>query len=171
MDLEIWTWKNFEDIKTLDGKNPKVKESSTQSITDWSCKTWKPGMLTVLAGNGGQGHRILVDKMPYRETWSWFGLSLLRDLHLRDFTLSQWLLEHSVTSISWQIDGLTQAEAFWLICVSLYNPLVVKEAWKFYMAIGLRQWICIPCIAYNLHGMLGTTTVLSPAIAINFWFW
>ena len=48
-------------------------------------------------------------------------------------------------------------ESFRLICVSLSNPLVVKEVWKFNSTLGLRPQSCIPCIACSLHDILATT--------------
>ena len=48
-------------------------------------------------------------------------------------------------------------ESFRLICVSLSNPLVVNEVWKFNRTLGLRPQSCIPRTACSLHDILATT--------------
>lgn len=63
------------------------------------------------------------------------------------------------------------SEAFRPLCVYLYVPLEVKQAWKLDRTTGLRNSFCVTFIAYKSDCILATTTVSILVIATIFCFW
>ena len=76
----------------------------------------------------------------YREPWSWPGLATFRGICLRFLRLvSVALGEQCTFQFLRDCCTLSCSEAFRPIYVSLYIPLVVKEALKPERTIGLRH--------------------------------